>query len=334
MFNFNAYCFCPMLISQKISDPEFFLDLLVPSTVNSQHHLLLDCQEILWLEYLEASKDDIIAFTNLDTWKKSLNRRANKILFSKVDHDGEVDSEFLSKVALKSPSTCRRYIVTNDNESYAEKVGELKAQGVELLSEFNIEKSATAREENIPYNATSFYHHMLEALSLVASSRASRLENEHNDHLRDLLSFKGYVVKDQSRLGRSATGRNVGSLDLVIFDNNNWVTIIEPLKLASVDKSNIMLHYNKLISNYNPLQLPNTHLVVYYAGNASGFDAFYNRYLDYVSGLSEGDFMDEVLLERVTVASIKYSGIRSFIQQGTINGKEFSCSHTCVAFSG
>lgn len=334
MFNFNAYCFCPDLISEKISDPSFFLDQLVPSTVNSTHHLLLDSDELLWLEYLERTKGNISAFTNLNTWKAALERKNNKILLSTTQHNGVVDSNFIARLVIKSPTTCRRYIVTNNNLSYEDMISELISQGIEILPEFNIKPSAEDKMNSIRYNATDFYHHLLDALELVASTRANKQENEHNDFLGALLLFKGYVIKDQARLGLSATGKNIGNLDLVVMQRNNWVTIIEPLRLTSITKSNILEHYNKLIDNYNPLYLPNTHLVVYYIGEASKFNEFYSRYHEYVAALTPNDFNSEVVLQKITNTKLQFSGIKSFIQQGTINGHDFSCSHTCIAFSG
>lgn len=296
--------------------------------------MLLDSEEFLWLDYLERSKEDVVAFSNLQTWRLALDQKANKILLSEVNNTGVADSDFISQVAIRSPSTCRRYIVTNNNLSYAEKLDELRSQGVELLPEFNIHNSAIDRHEAIYYNATDFYHHMLGALALVASTRANKLENEHNDFLRDLLSFKGYTIRDQPRLGRSASGLSIGNLDLAVMQNNHWVTIIEPLRLRTIDSANIISHYNKLIDNYNPLYLPNTHLVVYYIGEASGFNDFHERYIGYVVSLKPDDFSSDVVFNNITHTNQLASGIRSFIQQGTINGHDFSCSHTCISFSG
>lgn len=334
MFNFNAYCFCPDLISEKISDPVFFLDQLVPSTVSSTHHLLLDSEELLWLEYLERTRNNIPAYNNLKTWKAALEQKKNKILFSDTQHNGVVDPNFIARLVIKSPTTCRRYIVTNNNLSYEDIISELISQGIEILPEFNIKPSAEDQKNSIRYNATDFYYHLLDALELVASTRANKQENEHNDFLGALLSFKGYAIKDQARLGLSATGKNIGNLDIVVMQKSNWVTIIEPLRLTSIAKSNILGHYNKLIDNYNPLYLPNTHLVVYYIGEASKFNEFHSRYYEYVTALTPNDFNSDVVLHKTTNTKLRYSGIKSFVQQGTINGHDFSCSHTCIAFTG
>ncbi|HHC7310555.1 TPA: hypothetical protein ACN30N_003443 [Vibrio campbellii] len=330
MFNFNAYCFCPDMIEEKLDNALFFNTKILHATINSNHHLLLDRNEELWLEYMERVQDNVNAFRNLETWELLLREFPNKTLLSDIDEGNPVNCE---NISVNAPATCHRYIVTNDNSRYSSSISRLRSHGVSLLCESNLIESSNYINASVTYNPSSFYEHLISALTYVACSRASRLENEHNDHLRDLLDFKGYDVYDQRRMGLSATRASVGSLDLTIKSNDQWVTIIEPVRLSSIDTSNIITHYNKLIDNYNPLHLAYTHLVVYYTGDASGFDDFFRRYRNKVSSLTSNNFDSTLVLNTIRDNDTGYANIRSFTQSGTIEGDTFHCSHTCVNFS-
>ncbi len=334
MFSNNAYCFCPEIIIDRISDIEFFHSLILPATVNSSHHVLLDIGEELWLEYLKRSSGNTEAFRNLETWKNILDAKNGKVLVvDNMNEHNEIGADFMADLAIKAVATCRKYIVTSANNSYLSLIDELRNNGIDILSEFNLLESANTLTTDLEFKPVSFYDDLILALSKVAGSRVGRLENEHNDSLRDLLEMKGYDVYDQRRMGASATGLSVGNLDLIIKSRGDWVTIIEPLRLIGISTSNILLHYNKLIDNYNPLRLHNTHLVVYYIGPASRFTQFCQNYFNLVSTLDVSNFTSEVHLNSIVEKTTGYGGIKSFIQQGEINGSPFSCSHTCISFS-
>ncbi len=91
-------------------------------------------------------------------------------------------------------------------------------------------------------------------LNLVNNSRSSILpENDINDLLRDLLSMVYKNIKDQTRRGRSESGKSAGNLDILICNNaNTAVALIEPLRLNSFDKKELSNHINKTLLNYNP----------------------------------------------------------------------------------
>ncbi|MEN3784744.1 hypothetical protein [Aeromonas veronii] len=329
---YNAYCFSPEIISNRISDPSFFLQLLVPSTVGSSHHVLLDRNEQLWLDYLESTRNDFLAFTNVQYWRQALDNHPNKILLSDIGEQDEITPNEVSEIAIKAPVTCSRFIVTSVNNEYSEHIEKLMSNGVHLISEFNLLESSREQQNSVTYNPTTFYHHLVDALSIIASTRSNQLENVHNDHLRNLLRYKGYDVYDQTRMGVSQSRLNAGSLDLAIRSEQRWVTIIEPLRLAGWSKSNVLTHYNKLIDNYNPLGLLHTHLIVYYIGPNSNFINLYNTYKNFINDLSSEDFESPITLQEVSEPAFEYQNVRSFIHQGTINGQDFICTHYCVNF--
>lgn len=329
---YNAYCFSPEIISNRISDPKFFLRLLVPSTVSSSHHVLLDRNEQLWLDYLESTRNNFTAFQNVQQWRQALDDHPNKILLSDIGNQDEITPDEISEIAIKAPVTCSRFIVTSVNNDYSAHVDRLISNGIHLISEFNLLESSMEQQNSITYNPTTFYHHLVDALSIIASTRSNQLENVHNDHLRNLLRYKGYDVYDQSRMGVSQSRLNAGNLDLLIRNDQRWVTIIEPLRLTTWSATNILSHYNKLIDNYNPLGLLHTHIIVYYIGPNNGFTNLYNTYKSYINGLSSSDFEATVTLQEIDEPTSEYQNVRSFIHQGTINGQDFICTHYCVNF--
>jgi len=73
-------------------------------------------------------------------------------------------------------------------------------------------------------------------------------ENQRNDYVGDILDAIGYDVKDQTRRGSSPTGKDAGELDIFISKDRLPFTIIEALKLTSVDATTLNKHLDKIFS--------------------------------------------------------------------------------------
>ncbi len=111
-------------------------------------------------------------------------------------------------------------------------------------------------------------------------------ENVRNDYLRDMLEFKGYVAKDQTRQGFSKSGKDAGELDILIRCNTKVQSqiVIEGMNLNSIKKDVVTDHFEKVFeydtngNNYN--------ILLSYV-SASNFDNFclkYKRFFDDYSG--------------------------------------------------
>ena len=119
-----------------------------------------------------------------------------------------------------------------------------------------------------------------ERVCLNASFTASSSENTINDYFRDMLSFKGYnEVKDQTRHGISASGKDAAEVDILLTKAGREIAIFEGLKLDSVSTVYIDAHIDKAIVNYNALGTA-TFLVAYV--NSADFESFWKRYSDHV----------------------------------------------------
>lgn len=119
-----------------------------------------------------------------------------------------------------------------------------------------------------------------ERACLNRSLDESSTENEINDYFRDMLFVKGYnEIKDQTRHGVSASGKNAGEVDILLTKDSKEIAIFEGLKLSSVNISYIDEHIYKAITNYNALGTA-TFIVAYV--NCIDFEAFWVRYSEYI----------------------------------------------------
>lgn len=110
-------------------------------------------------------------------------------------------------------------------------------------------------------------------------------EDEINDIIRSMLKLtKKYEINDQTRHGISYNGKNAGEVDILISTKEGKeIGLFEGLKLNCVDTANIDKHIDKTINNYNALGTA-TFIVTYVS--ATDFDAFWKKYLEYISNYS------------------------------------------------
>lgn len=105
-------------------------------------------------------------------------------------------------------------------------------------------------------------------------------ENAINDYVRDMLKIKEYSeVMDQTRHGISSTGKDAGSVDILVSKDGKEIAIYEGLKLNSINTGYIDQHIQKAIINYNGLGTA-TFIVAYVS--TSNLELFYDKYLEYI----------------------------------------------------
>ena len=121
-----------------------------------------------------------------------------------------------------------------------------------------------------------------ERLCSNVNYRRGNSENSINDFFRDAFSLMGYSeVKDQTRHGLSANGKDAGEVDILITKDNKEIAIFEGLVLDSVDITYIDTHINKAITNYNALGTA-TYIAAYVT--TANFESFWNRYITHLQG--------------------------------------------------
>ena len=105
-------------------------------------------------------------------------------------------------------------------------------------------------------------------------------ENSINDYIRDQLQAMGYSEsKDQTRHGRSLTGKDAGEVDLLITKGGKEVAIIEALKLSGINRKYIEEHLEKAIRCYNTLGTA-TFIITYFC--SADFASWWTKYLTFL----------------------------------------------------
>lgn len=104
-------------------------------------------------------------------------------------------------------------------------------------------------------------------------------EDERNDYIRDMLEQNGYVIKDQTRRGLSATGISSGEVDVFVEKDKSPFTIIEALNLSYMNTDYLADHLNKIYTYDTNGNLFNVCLV--YA-EVKNFASFWEKYCNYV----------------------------------------------------
>lgn len=118
----------------------------------------------------------------------------------------------------------------------------------EQYDEMKVQKRNEGKSVNIEqelYEDIVFCCERLQADNSLKNS----IEDEINDRLRDLLEAKGYIERDQTRQGASVSGKRAGEVDILIKRGKMPLSLIEALKLTSVNESYIAEHIDKIYSN-------------------------------------------------------------------------------------
>lgn len=124
-------------------------------------------------------------------------------------------------------------------------------------------------------------NNILKALLRIQGNKIfwGKKEDELNDCVRDALSMV-YEIKDQTRQGISSNGKDAGEVDLQICRNGLPFAPIEGLKVASIDRSYIKTHIDKVLTCYDPFGCPYIYLIIY--TTAKKFTEFWIKFLDYI----------------------------------------------------
>lgn len=142
-------------------------------------------------------------------------------------------------------------------------------------------------------------------------------EDNRNRRMRDTLQNFGYDIHDQTQIGISESGKNVGKLDLMVYreDNAPW-SIIESLRIYDLTKRNWNNHLAKLLDNYNPHGVPFMFLVTYADCKKGKFDSIWKDYQTHIQKQDAGKFLYvngsfEILTEKhnnhyIQIASSQY----------------------------
>jgi internalin A len=163
--------------------------------------------------------------------------------------------------------------------------------------------------ERLLQSILSAVHHLLDIAKSLKSD-----ENSRNDFISKLMTAKGIMVKDQSRGGRSASGKSIGNPDFKITDaNGEIIAVMEAFNLTCCNTTSINLHCKKLFS-YDAVGVERNFVLVY-AGTGD-FIELWKKYLDHIRSIEFEYNLEELqeinvsLPKNRSTASIKIARAR------------------------
>lgn len=141
------------------------------------------------------------------------------------------------------------------------------------------------------YSEEGLCQSILKALIYVQKTPMYRgkTENELNDAIRNNLSMI-YTVYDQTRQGKSTSGKDAGEIDILINKDALPFAIIEALYLSSLESNNLNTHINKVLTKYDPIGCPFVFILIYF--NGVNFSSFLDKLYTY---LQEYNFPYEII---------------------------------------
>jgi internalin A len=149
-------------------------------------------------------------------------------------------------------------------------------------------------------------------------------EDSRNGFIALLLSIHGFYVKDQTRWGRSASGKSMGEVDIKIeTPDREAEAIIEAFNLKGFDRTVIDSHLKKLFG-YDPSGSVYNFILVY-----SEVENFLDLWQKYLNHLPEIDFKYE-LTEPPEEQKTRFADIKLACAKHKRQGKETYVYHLFV----
>jgi len=129
-------------------------------------------------------------------------------------------------------------------------------------------------------------------------------EDSRNTFIAEILSARGFIVKDQTRWGISSRGIKPGELDfLVETPDGKAVSVIEAFILKGMHRGVITDHFKKLLY-YDPNGLENNYIIIY--AESADFGNLWGEYLKYLPDVEVAYPMQgEPVEEKTPYADIK-----------------------------
>jgi len=149
-------------------------------------------------------------------------------------------------------------------------------------------------------------------------------EDSRNGFIALLLNVQGYIVKDQTRWGRSASGKDVGVVDIKVENRDGQTSsIIEAFNLQGFNKTIIKSHLDKLFS-YDAQGLDRNFILIY--AEAMDFLKLWRAYLDY---LPQIDYKYKAMGGPQEL-NTPFAGIKAALMRHERDGKETQVYHLFV----
>ncbi len=149
-------------------------------------------------------------------------------------------------------------------------------------------------------------------------------EDSRTGFIALLLSIQGIDVKDQTRWGRSASGKSAGEVDIKIESpDRETEAIIEAFNLKGLDRTVIVSHLTKIFG-YDASGLAHNFIIVY--SEAEDFWELWKKYLNHIPGIAfEHKLLGKPVEQETGFAEIKLACAKHLRQ-----GRETTLYHVFV----
>lgn len=248
-----------------------------------------------------------------------VERLCGKYIVNGIDHNLDISKSLI--VALTYLDNAPK-VEMGTFTLYGNNILVLKVYKAEKFTEIKIQ-SGISKEINKYLEDVLYSCIQLQSLALYSEAK----ENDRNDFIAKILESKGYIIKDQTRRGKSNSGKDAGEVDIFIQNEKGFpFSIIEALNLKSFESDYIDAHIDKIYKYDTTGNVVN--LCLAYV-NMVDFDAFWQKYC---SHLKNRDYSNE----RVSIEeneTLPYSEIRVSKTTHRRSGKLTYLYHIAVHFS-
>jgi hypothetical protein len=198
-----------------------------------------------------------------------------------------------------------------------------------ILSNASLFENLFSKTTNVIENETGLINDFLNAAHTMQQNKIfwNADEDTKTRQLLDLLPPK-YQAKDQSKYGKSSIGKNAGSVDGVI-KNNEVEIFIEAFNLKSLNQKITKTHIDKLELNYDSKGLREKFIVIYCNLPINRFENFVKKYKEYIE--KDHSFVFP-LLNQMEEIEVCYTDSRLFKSYHEREGKEVVLYHLLLKF--
>lgn len=298
----SKFTICPRFVSE--SNARDFADILFSFAQSNEYRVLVDFDmEIVDRYRTGGDRDGFCA-----TWiSLLLNGSLECIRKVRIKSDAKLLANENLAVEIASEAVIDRKIIIDDPDDYIPLGAQIAAHSIKLIGRSSVRGALSSAPVRFDYENLTV-DLLRKACRMTERKATKSIEDIHNDTISDFLRDKGYSVADQSRSGRSGSGKSSGELDVAIrAADGNIESVIEAFRLSSCGKDNEVVaeHLDKLVHKYDTAGLARNFVLVY--AEAEDFDALWGSYISYLGELnSKAKFKGPLKLSSIKDISSDY----------------------------
>ena len=327
----SAYCICPSTFQHNEGN---LYDILMNKVLHPNNNIILDQENRLMAAYSLLIDRQNAAIFHIFESSLNIEEISRRIINSAYVIGDEIDSSSIVSTTSHALTVKNKTIICHSSDTYNEYIPELRRSHISLCNAGDA-MNTNEIDQFVHLNISLLHKKLRRSVQSLCDRLLfkGKTEDECNDQIRDLLDLCGFDIHDQVRRGVSQRGYSAGEVDLLIKNGETPHTLIECMKLNSVQREYILTHINKALINYDPLGVRNFYIISYYNGN--DFINFSTRYYDYIATIrtiGEGT-ASPVVINQAELCETEFTGYREILTQGERRGTPITCHHLLVDMS-